>query len=186
VGAETERIGPPPWINCVFSSGVMLARKASLKATPAGAKEVRRLRAASADTHAAATPAHLVRAYHVRYGWTVPIWHGTWVALISALAHKSGAALFLSYGQLPTHFRRWDPTFVGGHCVYVQGTGPKGSGLAGHVWIIDPLAPKYLPGTKTLYRGEWIANTDLRKAIYGGIMDGHAIVLAQGSQTYHV
>jgi hypothetical protein len=164
----TERIGPPPWDDCVLCSGLMLANKASHNAKPATPAEVLALRAASlASPHGNVTFPQLAHAYLTRYGWHVSLASPTTAeALYAGLLDGSGAIVVLNMGKMPVHFRRFDPTFVLTHACYVQISDGAAATDHGAFWLVNPMAPKLVPA----YRGEWIHVADLAPAYVGAIV----------------
>jgi hypothetical protein len=70
------------------------------------------------------------------------------------LAHNYGIIVPLTAGSLPSHLRRWQPSFAGGHTVFMCGR--NSSGKFG--WF-DPLAPSG-------YSGEWVNWSDVDQAIW--------------------
>src|ERR1035437_3854916 len=163
----TERIGSPPYDNCVACSGLMLANKASHNAKPTTAAEVDALRAASgAPLHGNVTLPQLVHAYHVRYGWNVSQASPTTAeALYAGLQDGSGANVVLDMSKIPAHFRRFDPTFAAGHACYIQATDLTMFDH-GALWLVNPMAPKLNPA----YRGEWIHVSDLAPAYVSALV----------------
>jgi hypothetical protein len=158
----TERIGSPPFDNCVACSGLMLANKASHNAKPTTAAEVDALRAVSgAPLHGNVTLAQLKVALAVRYRWVVAARTPTTAEALNALLQDgSGAVVILDMGKMPVHFRRFDPTFAAGHACYIQATDPTAVFDHGALWLVNPMAPKLVPA----YRGEWIHVSDLAPA----------------------
>jgi hypothetical protein len=164
----TERIGPPPWDNCICCSGLMLANKASHNAKPATSVEVLALRAASlASPHGPVNFPELAHAYHARYGWNVSLTSPTTAeALYAALLDGSGAIVVLNMGRMPVHFRRFDPSFTAQHACYLQITDGVPTTDHGAFWLVNPMAPKLNPA----YRGEWIHVTDLAPAYVSALV----------------
>jgi hypothetical protein len=164
----TERIGPPPWDNCVCCSGLMLANKASGNAKPATSAEVLALRTASgASPHGPVNFPELVHAYLVRYDWHVSLASPTTAeALYAGLLDFSGAVVVLNMGMIPAHFRRFDPAFALQHACYVQISDGSAATDHGALWLINPMAPKLNPA----YRGEWIHVSDLAPAYVSAIV----------------
>jgi hypothetical protein len=169
----TERIGAPPWNNCVLASGLMAANKGSHNAHHAIAIEVLRLRAASGiGNHAgpgqdgAEGLGDLARALHGLYGYTVDAIHGpSSAAALAARLNRPdwpGAVVIVEPAKLVPHFRRWDPAFPGLHAVYVQATGTRRETDGGALWYVDPMIRR--TGDDAGYRGEWIHVADLAPA----------------------
>jgi hypothetical protein len=70
------------------------------------------------------------------------------------LAHNYGIIVPLNAGSLPAHLRRWQPSFAGGHSVFMCGRNS-----AGKFGWFDPLAPAG-------YSGEWVNWSDVDQAIW--------------------
>lgn len=166
----TERFGEPPYDNCVFSSGLMLANKATLGRYGTASAAVANLRRASGDDHASATPAYLSAAYKKMFGWTDPEFLGQTTAFWAAIDKGAGAAFNYIYGKVPVHFRAGDPSFTGGHCAYIQAADPEGKTDPMNAWIIDPLRTGD-------WKGEWIKRQDLDNAMQHNARGGPLVNL---------
>lgn len=160
----TERFGKPPYPNCNFAAGLTLANKATHNKKGRAGKTVVALRKASGATHAATGPTELIAAFKKLWGWHVAEWTMSWNTLLARLrqiSHYGGAVVYIYPSKLPEHFRRWDINFSQGHAVYIQGTAPSGGHSVDHIWLIDPM----IVGWEKGYRGEWIEQSVLQKAL---------------------
>lgn len=102
-----------------------------------------------------------------RYGITLRGQSGTLRTALTAAGPDTGFVLAGSNGKWPygDHYRRWDPSFAGGHAAFVIGMG-EGKNL----WWMDPEAPKG-------YTGELISIDKVMQWSYG---DGYARVVKAG------
>jgi len=156
----SEREPTTPWNDCTWASGTMFGNAETLGIYPPKRATYEALRAASGDL-GFSNMADLVKGMTKLWGWTGKV-VGTWAALESALASKGAATIVQGmYGALPTHYRRWQPNFLGPHAVYVQR-------LSTSLWIEDPLA---LWG----YSGEVISLADV-KSFFTGLGGAQAML----------
>lgn len=143
------------WIDCGPCSAAMLAHYTD-PSIPATLATAHRIRSAIPKPHSGGvTPAELVRgldkAYPAIAGRTSSHDRGDVPGLL-----RSGhaVAVCLTYAQLPSRLRRWQPSFTGGHTVAMAGV--NSSGRFG--WF-DPL------GTAG-WSGEWVSWADVDQAIW--------------------
>jgi len=167
----TER-EPGGYEDCTWASGVMLQNAAHGDAVvPSTRKEYEALRVAGGDGPAenpgdGSNLLQLQVGFVSRYKWApdrvgVPGLWTTFDKVWSLLAPGVGGVIQGKMGALSTHYRRWDPRFVGGHASYVQR-----ESSANRVWWMNPLAPNS-------YAGEWMSKADLRAffvALNGGLL----------------
>jgi hypothetical protein len=142
-----------PWISCAPCSGVMAARwaKPSIAAT---LDSGHRVRSAAGLPHSGGMSASQLRA-GVSGALGVSLEWVDKAAVDDRLRAGYAVAAFLTYGTLPSHFRRWCPDFTGGHAVMLAGV-RSSDGAFG---LFDPLAT-------TGYGGEWILWADLSPALW--------------------
>lgn len=141
---------PPGWEDCVWASGVELARTVGI-AAPATLAEAEALRRASGEPPGGGSSAgDLVAGMRRRYGWAPPE-RGNTAAL--ALPVGGVAVVLGSSRALSAHYRRWDPSFAGGHAATVWRLGPEP-----RVWWCDPLAPAG-------WDGEWMPLDELGRYV---------------------
>lgn len=145
----------------------MLARgQYGSNAIPSTKTEVLRFRAAGgASDDGYTNNQHLERGLKNRYNVEVEtvlryplIW--------TKLRPGQGAALFGILARFPYshHLRRWDPSYRGGHVVFVERLDSTN-----RVWWMDPLAPAASRiGSRTvIYRGEWASASELQTFLGG-------------------
>lgn len=141
-----------PWIECSTCSAAMAAHwhKPSVDATLATAH---RIRSAAEKPHSGGlTPAEVKEGLHDALGL-----NAAYVAKSDIPAKvRAGYAVIvpLNAGSLPSHLRRWQPNFAGGHSICLVGV--SSSGKFG--WF-DPLAPAG-------YSGEWVNWSDIDQAVW--------------------
>lgn len=141
-----------PWIDCAPCSGVMAAHygKTSVPATLAAAHKVR---SAAGRPHSGGMTASQVRAgLREAYGVSATVIERSEVP--TYLARGYAVVVALTYSRLPSHLRRWQPSFTGGHSVCLAGR--RSDGKVG--WF-DPL------GTSS-WDGEWVAWADVDQAVW--------------------
>lgn len=135
----SEREPRPPWTDCTWCSGVMLANGAAGTTWyPPTRAEYEALRAASGDLIGGSTITDLTRGMLTRYGWAGRV-VDTWTQICTV---PIGTVLAIqgSMGAIGAHYRRWDSSFTGAHCAAVVRTGQDSW------WWLDPLAPAGYPG----------------------------------------
>lgn len=145
------------WTDCMWTSAVEFARAVG-QDVPATLAEAHTLRAASGDMEGGSSQADVVRGMLKRYGWQGSVRANTNLNPKTYLVPGTVAVVQGSMGKFPTgsHFRRYDPSFTGGHgvCVFRLDTNDR-------VWWCDPLAPT------VGYSGEWMSFADLRLFMSG-------------------
>lgn len=174
----TETDENPPWTDCTWASGLMLANKASGGKYPATRAEREALRKASGDHFGGSNLVDLHDGIERRYHWQLVVDWPSWDQLIARLERGDGAVVQGLYARLPPHFKRWDPAFGrkpdSGHAAYVQGH-DRGQNFhrnaAGNLYDVfwnDPLgrSPKGTPPDER-YRGEWMPVNVLRSFLLG-------------------
>jgi len=87
-------------------------------------------------------------------------------AVWAELDPGKGAVLAGRLSRFPVthHLRRWDPSYRGGHFVFVERMD-----TSNRVWWMDPLAPiAYKRGSSTvIYRGEWASASEVSTFLGG-------------------
>ncbi len=147
----SEREPDGSWEDCTWASGVMLANAGAAGDWHPGTRaEYEALRVAGGDgpaenPHDGSNLGQLAVGMRSRYGWTGARADG-WTA-VSAVRPRTAVVVTGSYASLPTHFRRWDPAFGGGHAALAVRTPYRW-------WWLDPLAVRG-------YAGEEIAAATL-------------------------
>lgn len=126
------------WRDCAYASAMMLVHKGGKRWWPKGYGVTERELLERADDkpdERGANYKDVQLAVARRYAITLPT--VTDAGLASGLlgSDTRGFSVPGVMGLVPTFLRRWDPTFVGNHQVYVQ---PLGDGT--HVRWMDPLA----------------------------------------------
>ena len=190
----TETDQPPPWLDCTWASGLMLANMASLGKYPATRAERRALRNDSTD-HLGGSGLHdLARGLQVRYHWTISADGLSWPTLLAELGNGSGAIVQGIYADLPKHYQRWDTQFaakgrLSTHAAYAQGHDRGGNyhrdaqGNLTDIFWCDPLG-RHDVGTPAAdqYRGEWMPVAALHSFMRGLAGDGDLFTatVAQG------
>jgi hypothetical protein len=144
-----------PWIDCGPCSAAMVAHYADPKIA-ASLATAHAIRGAVPLPHSGGlTPAQLIRGLDRAFvgiaGRTTSHSRGEVPGLVRA---GYAVVLSLTYGELPTRLRRWQPSFAGGHSVCLAGV--NSSGRFG--WF-DPLATSG-------WSGEWVSWTDVMPAVW--------------------
>lgn len=188
----TETDEPSPWLDCTWSSGLMLANKATATAThpngryPGTRAEREALRAASGDRTGGSSLYDLRLGVVKRYRWTYSLLPITWSTLMARMKAGHGANVQGLYSKLPAHFQRWDPHFAtlgsrSTHAMYIQGHDRPGyqhidpkTGLLLDFYLCDPLG-------RGTYKGEWIPVGAI-KAFTSGLGYFGVVTVAQGSK----
>jgi hypothetical protein len=144
-----------PWIDCSTCSAAMAAHwhDPSVPATLATAHAIRSAagRPHSGGLTVEQLKAGLTRALRITAD---PI---NKQDIPSRLGHGYGIIVPLNYGDLPSHLRRWQPSFRGGHSIFMCGRHAS----TGKFGWFDPLAPAG-------YSGEWVNWGDVDQAIWTG------------------
>lgn len=126
-----------PWIDCVPTSGTMVAGWARREPSP-HLNDAHRIREGAGLPHSGGmTDAQLADGLADVYGTAGSTIAATKSAVLAALSDGRGLTWFHTYGRLPTDLRRWSPSFTGGHCAAIIGRKSATSELVG--WF-DPLA----------------------------------------------
>ena len=148
----TEREPDGSWEDCLPASAVMHARAAHDRTIPATHAEAEALRVdAGLPPTGGVTIEQIIPGLQRRYGWAGGRLVGS-ADLLDAL--RPGTSAIVS-GRL-AHFegghrlRRWQPTFSGGHSVWIARL------RDGTLWWDDPLGPA------TSYSGEAVTEAELR------------------------
>lgn len=155
-GHVTERFaGQPTFSDCALCSGILLNRaRQGSNATPGTKAEVLALRqAGGAAATGPITNVQLEQGLRYRYGLTVQTVYGP-ANIVNALPPGKAAAVFGYLARYPAghRLRRWDPSYAGGHVVFVERLDAQN-----RLWWMDPLAPlKYGTRTPRTYLGEWV------------------------------
>jgi hypothetical protein len=150
-----ERFDGPPFWACTYTALLIGANVGYLGRLPATHKEIRRLANASGDKdlRGGSRLSHMRTAMAKLYGETIrPDNVGPREArrrLGSGWAMVCG----VTYGELPSHYRRWSPRFKLGHRMVVLGLSRN------RTLLIDPMAKK-----PESWRGELIAWDDFAAA----------------------
>jgi hypothetical protein len=150
-----ERFDGPPFWACTFTALLNGANVGWLGQKPATHAEVAALAGASGDddTHGGSQSSHMIRALKVRYKAALRIERCSEKEALRRLAGGGALVAGVTYGELPSRYRRWSPRFKRGHRVTVIG-------LSGdRTRLLDPLAAQ---GPD--YAGEWITWSDFAKA----------------------
>ena len=133
-----ERFDGPPYWACTFTALLNGANVGFLGNREPSHAEVRKLARASgdADLRGGSKSSHMITAMRVRYRKRMHL-----EALPPRRVHErlsSGWAMVaaVTYGALPTHFRRHSPNFKKGHRITLIGWDGKAS------WILDPMAER--------------------------------------------
>jgi hypothetical protein len=122
--------------------------KPSIPATLAAAHSIR---AAAGLPHSGGTrPEHLDTGLQRAYGVNPA---SCPKGDIPARAATHALIVPLNAGSLPSHLRRWQPSFAGGHTVCIAGV------REGKLGWFDPLAPGG-------YSGEWVRWSDIDQAVW--------------------
>lgn len=151
--AVTSEREPGPWIDCVSCSGVTVVENGGRETTP-HLDDAHRIRSGAGLPHSGGmTTGDLVRGVKAAYGIDLVRVPRNKEAIRDKLGSGWSLAVFHVYGQLPSHFQRWDTGFDGNHCAAIAG---RNGQLAG--WY-DPLATQG-------YAGEWIDLDDLLAATF--------------------
>jgi hypothetical protein len=150
-----ERFDGPPFWACTFTALLNGANVGWLGQKPATHAEVAALAGASGDddTHGGSRSSHMIRALKVRYKASLAIERCNEREVLRRLANGGALVAGVTYGELPTRYRRWSPRFKRGHRVTVFGLS------GGRTRLLDPMAAK---GPD--YAGEWITWSDFAKA----------------------
>ncbi len=163
----TETNEMPPWTDCTWAAGLMLANLATLGKFPNTRKERELLRSASGDHFGGSNLEDLSRGLLLRYGWGLPSIRTSQATLLLRLSRGYGAVVQGDYALLTTHFQRWDPAFAAKrlplHAAFIQGHDRGGNyhlnsaGIPNEVFWNDPLgrSPRGTPADEQ-YRGEWM------------------------------
>lgn len=155
------------WTDCLYASGVMLARDAA-QMLPLGLTPAEREALESSDLRPdeqGGSLDDLMVGFDRRYGWKPLLRKDVTDATFATdLAGERGAVVQLIYAKLPVHYRRWDTAFGAKpdsrHSFNARiRSSVDGSLRAGYLWIRDPLG-------RGTYCGEWIARTDLLIAMH--------------------
>jgi hypothetical protein len=153
----TETDQPSPWLDCCWSSAVMLGEKATLGQIPGTSAEREALRADSGDKEGGSNFGNVDVATRKRYGWTFARC-GNWNELLHLLANGYGAHLNLNMHYMPDLYNRFDPGFArrpdAYHSVYAERYDP----VHERVWWQNPLG-------RGSYTGEWVPTALLRAAM---------------------
>jgi len=174
-----ERFDGPPYWACTFTALLNGANVGFLGNREASHAEVRKLALASgdADLNGGSSSSHMLTAMRVRYSKRMHL-----EALPPRRVHErlsSGWAMVgaVTYGALPTHWRRHSPRFKKGHRITLVGWDGKAT------WILDPMAragPNYegepIPWSKfepAWWAGEqlWFAEGMFRKSPRVKVLD---------------
>ncbi len=150
-----ERFDGPPFWACTYTALLNGANVGWLGQKPATHAEVAALAGASgdSDTRGGSRSSHMVRALETRYKINVSLERCSQAEAQRRLANGYALVAGVTFGELPTRYRRWSPKFKLGHRVTVIGWS------AGRTRILDPLAAE---GPN--YAGEWITWSDFAKA----------------------
>jgi hypothetical protein len=142
-----ERLGVPPFINCVAASGVNIAGAATNGTVPTTDAEVQALRVATGDTAGGENLQQLAHGMTVRYGWTGTL-DESWQTITTGLVSQGKwFAVIGDYDALPAAFRTPQPTFHGLHCTAV---GPRDSKTCQWVDPLDKSGPSGHPTSKPM------------------------------------
>lgn len=155
-----ERFDGPPYWACTFSAGRMGANVATLgRRSPPTYAEIAALAKASGDpdVHGGSKTSELVVALKARYGLDAVRQNVGRTELVRRLENGWGLIAGCYYGKLPTHYRRWSPSFTGGHRVFIVGHTANGD----QVRFFDPMAIG-----PTTYTGEFISLDDFYPAFW--------------------
>ena len=141
--AVTSEREPGSWIDCVPCSGVVVAENGGLEKSPA-LDDAHRIRSGAGLPHSGGmTTGDLVDGVRAAYGVGLTRVPRNKEAIRDKLGAGWALAVFHVYGELPSHYRRWDTGFSGNHCATIAGRNGQQAG-----WY-DPLATQG-------YAGEWI------------------------------
>ena len=149
-----ERFDGPPFWACTYASLLNGANVAWLGQKPATHTEVAALAGASGDrdTRHGSRARHMIRAIRVRYGQKIALDNVSAAEAQRRLASGWALVAGVTYGELPTRYRRWSPRFKLGHRVTIVGFSN------GRTRLLDPLANR-----DSTYGGEWIAWSDFAR-----------------------
>lgn len=143
--------------NCTMASGAMLARLGFGIRTTGG-----QLRALSGDTDGGTTLGDLQTAVS-KWGVHFNSAAITPLQLRALLYAGAGAVIQVTYGKIPSP-HSLQPSFTGGHAIYLDGFRPTGTDGEAAFYVIDPL------GTGA-YKGRWIP---------AGLIEGAALDFGGG------
>jgi hypothetical protein len=150
-----ERFDGPPFWACTYTALLNGANVGWLGQKPATHAEVAALAGASgdSDTRGGSRSSHMLKAIAVRYKTNVALERVSAQEAQRRLASGWALVAGVTFGELPTRYRRWSPGFKMGHRVTLIGWS------AGRTRLLDPLA-----AMGPDYAGEWIAWSDFAKA----------------------
>lgn len=147
--------------DCAFCSVLMQYLAEHPGAAPATLEEAEAIRAAAGlGPLGPASSADTIRGCQARYSWAPTQIPAGSDVLLSAFAQPgvsaavSGKPSSCSTGN---PFKRWLPTYLGGHKVYVSRIDDTE-----RLWLQDPEGPK------TGYSGEWVTRANLIEFVRGG------------------
>lgn len=148
----TER-EPGPWICCAPCSGAMVT--AWLGASPATLEAAHLIRTKAGKRHVGGmSPDELASGVLRAYGIELEAVPRDGRAISERLRAGWAIAVPMTYGRLPTHLRRWSPTFTGGHMGVLAGIDDTG-----HWGWWDPVAPAG-------WRGEYVLQAPIMGALW--------------------
>ena len=165
----TEReVGP--WRDCTFASMLEVLRFGfpDGEAIPPTVAEKEAYRAAAGlpDDHLGANLPTAIAAAELRYdlagGYVLT---SDWMVVRAAMLHGDLLVVTGSMAHVPSHLRRYDPSFDGAHAVAARG----------FVWC-DPLAPKGLYGGELVGSATW-------QAFFTGLAGAQAFITRAGGLT---
>lgn len=165
------------WEDCTFMSGLELHRLTRNKNTAATHYEGERLRqAAGVSPRGGSNMDDLKRGIRRRYGYDTMQPFGTFATLWRLLTPGRAAAAQGRMGAFPRghRLRRWQPGFIGKHCVLVVRCDSTD-----RVWWCDPLAPG-----GTTYQGEWVTKAELKRYVDAITAEGGRHIVANVRRNY--
>ncbi|MGZ9159993.1 MAG: hypothetical protein ACXW4T_02410 [Candidatus Limnocylindrales bacterium] len=138
--------------DCTWCAGVMLQNAAYAKAVaPSTRAEYEGLRVDGNEGPArnpedGSSLDDLMIGMAKRYGWQPEkVGHVAWSTILRHLAEPGDGAVLQGWMGVSfdraAHWRRWDPTFVTAHAVYVQRVDAED-----RLWWMNPAAPNSFPG----------------------------------------
>jgi hypothetical protein len=131
-----ERFDGPPYWACTFTALLIGANVGYLGRKPATYNEIRRLARASGDKdlRGGSRVSHMRVAMRRLYGEAINLDNVDPAEARRRLGSGWAMVCGVTYGELPTHFRRWSPRFRLGHRMVVLGF------AGGRTRLIDPMA----------------------------------------------
>jgi len=150
-----ERFDGPPFWACTYTALLLGANVGYLGRLPATHAEIRKLAKASGDKdlRGGSRASHMITAMNRRYGESVHLDNVGPREARRRLGSGWAMVCGVTYGELPTRYRRWSPRFKLGHRMLVLGF--SGS----RTRLVDPMAAK-----ADGFAGEWIAWDDFAAA----------------------